>query len=289
MGTLSGVRSALRGQVVASLGGELDAQKVAEGVDQGWFGPQSVAWKIHQDACLLIGGVSALFTQTLHPLAMAGVADHSSYTNDPWGRLHRTSMFLAEVVYGDSVTAERNVVKVTKIHEKVVGTTPDGRSYRASDPRLLTYVHATEVAGFLRSYQRYGAQTLSDDEADEYVREMSVVARKLGAEEVPQDVAQLEAYLRGVRAELALGEQGARAVSFLKNPPGGVLVQVGYKLIRDGACALIEEPEALMLGVERERRRGEVLNSGKLAATILREILGESPVVTAAKKREGVQ
>ena len=282
------VRGAARQYVVSSLGGEMDAGRIRNGEGPGWFGPQSAAWKIHQDPCLLIGGIAALFCQVLHPLAMAGVAEHSSYETDPFGRLHRTSMFLAEVVYGDSAAAERNVETVRRIHERVRGLAPDGRPYSASDPDLLRYVHITEVAGFLRSYQRYGKQKLEAGEADAYVREMSVVAEKLGAVDVPKTVAGLEECLVRYRPYLALGEQGLRAIKFLRNPPGGVATKLGYRIVLDGAAALIDEPEASMLGLGRERRRGGVLTSGTVAAGLLREILGESPVVSAAKQRVGL-
>lgn len=282
------MRDMARRNVVGNLGGELDAGRIATGTDPGWFGPESVAWKIHKDACLLVGGISALLTQTLHPLAMAGVAEHSSYENDPWGRLHRTSMFLAEVVYGDSSTAESSVRRVAAIHERVRGTAPDGREYRAGDPELLRYVHATEVLGFLRSYQRYGGSGLTREESDRYVAEMAVIATKLGADRVPTTVLELAECLAAYRPALSLGEQGASAVKFLKNPPGGFFVKLGYRAIFDGACALIDETESLMLGVSRERRRGSLLRSGEVSAGVLRGVLGESPVVGAAMARVGM-
>lgn len=281
-------RRALRGMVVSQLGGELDAAHIAAATDDGWFGPQSVAWKIHSDACLLIGGIEALLRQTLHPLAMAGVADHSNYETDPWDRLHRTSSFLADVVYGGSVEAHQCIERVLRIHSRIAGTAPDGRMYRADDPELLRYVHATEVDGFLRSYQRYGGGRISDREADQYVAEMARVATALGATDVPESVDDLRGYLEAVRPALQYGDQAQRAVQFLRRPIGGsVQLTVGYRVILDGACALLPEHEASMLNMSQERRRGALLRSGVAASCALRWVLGESPVVVAARERAG--
>ncbi len=144
--------------------------------DAGWFGPESVAWRMHADLATIIGGLRALLYQTLHPLAMAGVADHSDYRHDPWGRLHRTSRFIAATTYGTSSEAAAAVARVQQVHERVHGIAPDGRPYRPHDPPLLAWVHATEVDSFLAAYHRYGAAPLGAADADRYVGEMAVVA-----------------------------------------------------------------------------------------------------------------
>lgn len=279
------LRRRMRRFVVDKLGGDLDPTAVAQGVGLGWFGPESSAWKIHEDSCLLIGGIAALLHQTLHPLAMAGVMEHSSYALDPWGRLRRTSAFLTETIYGDAATADRNVERVRCIHTRIVGTAPDGRAYRADDPELLLYIHATEVRAFLRSYQQYGARTLSGHEADRYVSEMGRIATALGATNVPDDQNSLNECLAGYKTILTFGPQAAEALRFLRNPGLAPLERVAYQGIFDAGCALLGEFEAELLGVTREQCRGLALRSGSTVAAGLRWVFGPSRVIAAAKQR----
>ena len=106
---------------------------------------------------MFVGGLRALLLQSLHPLAMAGVAEHSDYRGDPWGRLQRTSTFLAVTTFGTAADAQRAVDKVRGIHRRVHGIAPDGRPYRADDPHLLEWVHIAEVDSFLLAHRLYGA------------------------------------------------------------------------------------------------------------------------------------
>ena len=83
---------------------------------------------------MLIGGVSALLLQALHPLAMAGVAEHSSYQEDPLGRLRRTASFVGTTTFGTVEQAEAAIAQVRRVHRRVKGIAPDGRPYSAADP-----------------------------------------------------------------------------------------------------------------------------------------------------------
>jgi uncharacterized protein (DUF2236 family) len=132
----------------------------------GLFAPDSPVWTVHGDLAMFVGGIRALFVQTMHPLAMAGVEEHSDYRRDPLGRLARTGAFIGMTTFGSEEQARRAVDRVRSVHRHVVGTAPDGRPYRADDPELLTWVHAAEVGSFLEAYQRYGAGRLTDAEAD---------------------------------------------------------------------------------------------------------------------------
>src|SRR5699024_3489514 len=104
---------------------------------------------------MLVGGVGALLMQTLHPLALAGVWDHSNFRRDMLGRLRRTASFITGTTYGGRETADQLIDRVRRIHVPVVGTAPDGRPYSADDPGLLTWIHVAEMSSFLRAYQRY--------------------------------------------------------------------------------------------------------------------------------------
>jgi uncharacterized protein (DUF2236 family) len=278
-------QAVVRRRIIAQLGGELPVDDIRSGSGPGWFGPDSVVWRVHQDPCLLVGGVAALLTQTLHPLAMAGVAEHSAYETDPWGRLQRTSMFLANTIYGDAACAERSVEIVRTIHRRVAGVAPDGRPYAATDPRLLLFVHVTEVAGFLRAYQRHGDSPLTAAASDQYVAEMAVIAEALGSDPAPRDVAELDACLDSFSGELAAGTQALRAVSFLRGVQVEPALRPGYRYLFDAACALLDRGHATLLGLDRAARCGRVGRNGTAISAALRWALGPSPVAAAAAAR----
>src|SRR5660398_202713 len=104
---------------------------------------------------MYVGGIRALLLQALHPLAMAGVAGHSGFKGDPWGRLQRTSEYIAVTTFGRIDDAERVIARIRGIHRRVNGTAPDGRPYAASDPHLLKWVHIAEIESFLTAYQTF--------------------------------------------------------------------------------------------------------------------------------------
>ena len=184
---------------------------------------------------MFVGGLSALLLQSLHPLAMAGVDQHSEYRGDPWGRLARTSRFLAVTTYGSAADAGAQIAAVRAVHRHVEGVAPDGRPYAASDPHLLTWVHVCEVDAFLRAYQRYGSSPLTPEEADEYVAQTGRVAAALGAVDVPASVAELAALLEAYRPELA-STPAARATAryLVVTPPLPIALRPGVPADRRG-------------------------------------------------------
>ena len=151
---------------------------------------------------MFVGGLRALLLQSLHPVAMIAVAQHSDYRNDPWGRLQRTSTFSAATTYGPAEDADHAVERVRRVHRHVTGTGPDGQPYRADDPHLLRWVHVAETDSFLRCHQRYGAQRLDEAGCDAYVADTARTAVALGVPDPPQTRAELEAVLREYRPEL---------------------------------------------------------------------------------------
>ena len=184
------------------------------------FGPDSGMWAVHTDIAMLVGGLRALLLQTLHPLALAGVTQHSSYRTDPLGRLHRTAAFVGTTTFGTDEESERAIAVVRAIHTRVAGTARDGRPYSALDPHLLAWVHCTEADSFLRARQRYGDGPLDDALADRYVAEIGEIGAALGVEEPPQNQAELRERLRSYRPELAAGRDTRETVRFLAFPPG---------------------------------------------------------------------
>src|SRR6202044_599123 len=126
--------------------------------DDGFFGPASVAWRGSGDLSGPVAGLRALMIQALHPLAMAGVDQHSNWRADPVGRLAATSSYVTTVSVGDRATAERMSERVRRIHEHVRGTDPvTGQPYAASDPGLLLWVHAALVDSTIVTVRLFGA------------------------------------------------------------------------------------------------------------------------------------
>ena len=215
---------------------------VHQGSDPGLFGPDSVTWQVHGTPAMIIGGLRALFLQTLHPLALAGVADHSNYRHDPLGRLHRTSDFVGVTTYGTTRRAEEALATVRAVHQRVQGTTPGGRPYSALDPHLICWVHVTEVDSFLAAHQRYATgPTLTPEDADRYLAEMARIPVALGADpaEVPRSVDELCAFLDGIRPELRYGAQARSAVRFLVVPPLPLVTRGPYGVVAAAALGLL--------------------------------------------------
>ncbi|MGV9234733.1 oxygenase MpaB family protein [Streptomyces nigra] len=205
-----------------------------------WFGPDRPIRSVHGDASMFIGGLSALLLQSLHPLAMAAVAGHSGYRGDPWGRLQRTSTFLAVTTYGTAEDAQRAVDQVRAIHERIRGTTADGRPYHAADPHLLGWVHAAETDSFLRAHERFGAHPLDAVGYDGYVADAARVASALGVTDPPRDRRELSARLAAYRPELrATPEARATARFLLLQPPVPLAVRPLYGGLAANAVSLL--------------------------------------------------
>lgn len=205
-----------------------------------WFPADSPVRIVHSDPAMFVGGLLAVFRQTMHPLAMAGVAQHSRYREDPWGRLHRTGYFLGAVTFGSRETADRAIAAVRVIHERVSGVDRTGRAYAANDPRLLLWVHCTEVESFVAAHRAYGAERLDRSAYDRYVAEMATVAAALGSDPAPQSREELTEALRAFRPELGATPEARQAARYLIAPPGlSVAERVGYLPLVAAAIALL--------------------------------------------------
>ena len=210
----------------------------AEG--ERWFTPEDPVWRVHADASMFPGGLAALLLQSLHPLAMAGVAGHSGYKGDPWGRLQRTSHYLAVTTFGTVDDAKQTIEVVRSVHRRVRGKDEQGRPYAADDPHLLRWVHVAEISCFLAAFQAYAATPLTPEEADTYVAQAARSAELLGATDLPTTVAELDAVIASYRPELESTSAAREATRFmLLNPPVPLVARPGYALIAAGAVALL--------------------------------------------------
>ncbi len=202
---------------------------------------------VHADSAMFVGGVRALLFQTLHPVAMYAVANHSDFEHDPLGRLQRTAGFLGATTFGGGTAGTQVINIVRAIHERVAGTMADGTPYAADDPHLLNWVHATEIDSFLTGNQRYGRQRLTDPEADRYIADMAVIAEALGARNVPTSQAELAETIEAFRPELAPSTECRDATRFLFAPPLPRTVLPFYGLIFTSAVASLPQWARSML------------------------------------------
>ncbi|GAA1938849.1 oxygenase MpaB family protein [Nocardioides marmoribigeumensis] len=232
-----------------------------------WFPHDSAIQRVHGDASMFIGGMRAVMLQSLHPLAMQAVAENSGYRGDLWGRLARTSAFLATTTFATADDAEEAVALVRRIHGHVRGTMPDGTPYSADDPHLLRWVHVAEIDSFLLAHQRYGARPLDQAGRDAYVDQAALVAEKLGADRVPHTEAELRATLDDFRPELHATAEARGAIRWLvRHPDLPRAAMPGYRLIVAAATELLPRWASDELGLPRhpllERRVVPAVGAG---------------------------
>jgi len=255
--------------------------------DPGLFGPASMSWQVDGDFTrMLIGGISALMLQALHPLALAGVWDHSNFRQDMLGRLRRTGQFISGTTFGSTRDANWLIEKVRTIHLQVTGTGLDGRPYAASDPELLTWVHVAEVSTFLAAHIRYRNPHLSAADQDQYYDEIALVAERLGATNVPRSRQQIADYLERVRPQLLCDERShevmrlllnAPAPSLLAKPFGALMMQAGIDLLPDWASD--------QLGLQQQPLTRKLVRAGvSSTAPILRWAVRNGSVQRARRR-----
>ncbi|MFE0580030.1 oxygenase MpaB family protein [Streptomyces sp. NPDC058874] len=225
---------------VAGPDGARNRRRIHQTPGPRWFAPDRPVRRVHADASMFVGGLAALLLQSLHPVAMAAVAAHSGYRGDPWGRLHRTSTFLAVTTFGTSADAEAAVDRVRAVHARVRGRTPDGVAYRADDPELLGWVHTAEAYCFLTAHQRYGKHPLDPAGCDGYLADTARVARALGADRPPQDVRELALRMARYRPCLRPTDASRDTARFLlADPPLPGAARLPYALLAAAAVDLL--------------------------------------------------
>jgi uncharacterized protein (DUF2236 family) len=205
-----------------------------------WFAEDRPIRRVQGDSSMFIGGISALLLQSLHPLAMAAVAQHSDYKGDPWGRLQRTSYFLAVTTFGRTEDAMAAIARVRAVHARVTGTAADGRPYAASDPHLLTWVHIAEADSFLRAHSRFGVQPLDQAGRDGYVADLARIGAELGVPDPPRTEAELTDRIGRYRAELTATPEARDAARFLLlTPPLPAVARAPYGVLAAAAVSLL--------------------------------------------------
>lgn len=245
------IRERLVGRVRALFNDVEGGQKPVPPSDNALFKRDSPIRLVHADILsMMVGGVRGLLLQMLHPHALQGVLDHSDFRSDMHGRLRRTARFITVTTFGDAGEAEKIIARVNRIHERVSGTLPDGTPYSATNPETLAWVHLAEATSFLEGYLRYARPSMPYAEQDEYFRQFAIIARKLGANPVPETRAEAERMLRAMRPQLRsspAAKEVARLV--LSQRPKGAPVAV-QQLLATAAVDLLPPYARSMLELQ---------------------------------------
>lgn len=210
---------------------QMDAFEVPCG-DPGLFGPTSITWRVHADfTAMMVGGLSSLIIQALHPRALAAVWDHSDFRHQLRERLGRTAFFVAATTYGGVEMARGVIDRVNAIHANVRGTDLQGQPYVANEPALLRWVHLAEVSSFLSAYQHLSKTPLSRSECDQYILEMTQIGHLLGATDLPTTWACTQDALLSHRPELRFDDRAQDILRVIENYPADPVDQPFIRLI----------------------------------------------------------
>lgn len=214
------------------------------------FAPDTPIRMVHADVTsMMAGGIAALLLQMLHPHALQGVLDHSDFRSDLDGRLRRTALFIAATTYGPAAEAERVIGRVNAIHRHIKGTLPDGTPYSATDPATLAWVHLAEAWSFLHAYVALVRPDMPGEEQDEYYRQFATVARRLGADPVPESRADAAELMAAMRPALRATTTTREVASTVLAHRGGSIGALAQPVLARAAINLLPPFARPMLGL----------------------------------------
>lgn len=289
------VQRRFRTRVSGHAGGTPDWVRAIRTVGEGpgWFEPDGVVWAVHGDVATLVGGITALLGQGAHPLALAGVERHSAYRDDPWKRLAGTARWLVVSTFGAAELAEQEAARVRGLHTRVAGTLEDGRTYAASDPHLLRWVHLAFTDAFLHAHEHLGADLsprFGPHWKDRYVEDWARSAVALGATDLPSSGAALDEAIRALGGELAPVPDSLRA--YLHAPPGlglaerpfyATLTRAAGRLLHPALAPLARVPGRSSLAGRQARLEVAAVRAELVGLQLV--LGGRSPSEQAARDR----
>ncbi|AKQ42472.2 hypothetical protein CP97_11205 [Aurantiacibacter atlanticus] len=219
--------------------------------DMAFFAKDSPIRMVHADVVsMMVGGMAALLLQMLHPHALRGVLDFSDFRADMHGRLRRTARFIAVTTYGHSDDAEAAIERVNRIHTKINGTLPDGTPYSATDPRVLAWVHVTEAMMFLEAWLVHVQPDMPMHEQDEYFRQFALIAKRLGADPVPETKAEAMSIFREMRSDLRASPEAREVAALIINGRAKGAAGAVQPFFANAATALIPPFARTMLDLD---------------------------------------
>ncbi len=256
--------------------------------DPGLLGPDAMAWRVHAHfTAMMVGGLSSLVVQALHPRALAAVWDHSDFRRDLKGRLGRTAYFVAATTYGGRDLAERMIDRVNAIHAKAAGTDLSGQPYVANEPALIRWVHLVEVSSFLKAYQWLSHLPLSPTGCDRYIQEMNLIGHRLGAMELPQSWEATQEALLEYQSELVFDARTREILQVIESYPVegldrpfmAMVLQAAFDLMPDWALHLIDRTRSCPIQQQANRCALQV------AAGPIQWMLDQQGVAATARQR----
>jgi uncharacterized protein (DUF2236 family) len=267
--------------------------KLAEGNDPGYHRPGSAVWAVHGSMSPIVAGIRTLLMQALHPGALAGVHEHSSFHEDPLIRLANTIRWIFTVTYGSTEAAEIASRRVRRLHEAVQGSYSDNlgaqRDYSANDPELASWIHLAFTDAFLTAHKIWGGAIPGGPDA--YVREWAQAGRLMGVEDPPLTEADMHRQLDRwyESGELRVDGRVAETVEFIRNPPLNRMLRPGYRILFAGAVYSLEPRYRQMLGLAVPRLGPLALPvrlATKAVLAVVRLALGRrGPSELAARER----
>ena len=217
---------------------------------------ESILRRIHGERVLLAGGQRSLVMQLAHPLVAAAVADHSDFPANALERLNRTLDLTLALVHGPSRKADEAAAHIRSVHRRVTGVAEAGgrtRPYRAGDPQLLLWVHATVVDTTMLVYRHF-VRPLSAHEQRTYYEAMKEPARLLGVPDhvLPPDVSSFHRYMREMvgGSELQATDAGKSLVASVLRPPVRMSLRPATETARLVSLALLPERIRDLFGLE---------------------------------------
>lgn len=261
---------------------------VEEGSGPGFFLPDEAPWIIHADMATLVGGVRALLMQALHPGSLAGVRQHSRYKDDPLGRLAGTIQWLTVTTFASRESILREAARIRGMHGRVKGTYQDAagnqRTYDASDPTLLLWVHIAFMESFLRCHETYSHRAIPGG-ADAYIRLWARSVEPLGLNDAPKSEAEMLQQISDFEKELTVNDSTREVIQWLKNPPLPPASRIAYRLLFQAAYITLPPAYQKMIG-ERTLPRWLLVAPTRLFLRLLLFAIGhENPIQDAALAR----
>lgn len=249
------------------------------------FAPDSVSWRIMKNpVALVVGGLAAVILELAEPRVRTGVWEHTTFRTDPVTRMRRTGYAAWVTIYAPQESAKRMINGVVRAHERVEGRTPAGAAYRANDPELLTWVHATAAYGFSEAYHRY-VRALAPEEMDRFFAEGAPVAALYGADKPPASRAALDAIFTAMAPKLEASDIVMEFFSIVRTAPILPIKAVQRLMVR-AAVSMTPDwaRETLKLDRTFALRHGEHTLLRAMGAAAERFVIEDAPPAQACKR-----
>jgi len=249
------------------------------------FEPDSISWRVMKNpVALIVGGFAAVILELAEPRVRTGVWEHTTFRSDPVTRIRRTGFAAWVTIYAPADIARAMIGGVVRAHDRVEGHTPAGTPYRANDPALLSWVHATAAFGFVEAYNRY-VHTLTPEETDRFYAEGAPAASLYGADRPPTSKADLEAMFAAMAPKLERSEIVFEFMSIVRAAPLLPIKAAQHLMLR---AAVSMTPawarETLGLGSKFGLRGGEHTLLRALGAAAERFVIEDAPPAQACKR-----